>query len=1154
MAAPFQLVGLMLGHYRIIEQIGAGGMGVVYRAHDEQLDRDVAIKVLPPGTLSDEATRRQFRKEALALGKLNHPNVETVFEFSLQDNVDFLAMELIAGSSLRERLQEGPLPEREIIRLSMQLAQGLAAAHEKGIVHRDLKPGNIMITPDGRVKILDFGLAKLIRPLPTTDATQESTVDASTISGTLPYMSPEQLRGQTVDPRSDIYAAGAVLYEMSTGRKPFPQSQSAELIGAILHTSPDPPSRRNRNVTPAFERVVQKALEKEPSRRYQTSRELSVALEALEEAPRGDSRITTGAAILALVLLLGLTFGFNLGRIRERLLRRLPAEGTGATPAPIKMRRSVAVFGFKNVSGRADAAWLSTGLSEMLTTELGAGEQLRTVAEENVARAKMDLSLSEADSLAGDTLVRVRKNLGADFVVLGSYIALGREGGGQVRVDLRLQDVRNGDTIGVVSETGTESKLFYLVTSAGKELRKKLGIGEISETDASSVRAALSADPDATRLYAEGLAKLRVFDALAARDILEKSVAADPKYAMAHSALAAAWSALGYDRKASQEAKNAVDLSSGLPREESLAIQGRSFEIDKNWPKAVEVYKTLWKFSPDNVDYDLHLAQVQSSASQAKDALTTIDVLRRLPAPDRDDPRIDLAEETADRGLSDFKRQLAVTQSAVQKGETQGARLLVARAKLAEARAFFSLGDPKNCRSASEQAQRIFVAAGDRNGEAIALHNIAAAMSEQGDNAGAQKIDQGALETCRIIGNKRCMADTLNSIGIRYKDQADFASARHAYEQSLALRRETGDRNGESVALSNLGVLLYQQGRLAEAGKMFEQSLAISRQTSEKRGTVRALTNLGIILRDQGRLAEARKMSEESPAIRREIGDKVGAGVALNNLAVLLIDQGDLTGAQKGTDEQNIIFREASNQRGMAYARFVEGEILLQEGKLEESRKVHEEALAIRTKMGEKTTVEESRLALSNLAIEQGRGSEAEQSAREVRDQSHSGKEPDLEIMAEMLLARCLLARGDPAEAKKALAKAEFVAESSENRLLKTNLTITVARVRAATGKLDNARASLLDALAAAKKMGCLRCEFEARLALGEIESKSAQTTETRSRLAALEKDATAKGFLLVARKAAAAAKNAAQTSVLRQFPSLKPSRAGNHRESAVGE
>src|SRR5580704_17021148 len=199
-----QFVGHVLGHYRIVEQIGAGGMGVVYRAHDEQLDRDVALKVLPAGTLADEVARKQFRKEALALAKLSHPNIATVFEFSSQEGMDFLAMELIPGRPLSERLLGGAMPQPEIVRLTTQLAEGLAAAHDQGVIHRDLKPANLFVTPDGRLKILDFGLAKRIFPESKGDVTLSVTAATGGMSGTVPYMSPEQLRGLPTDPRSDI--------------------------------------------------------------------------------------------------------------------------------------------------------------------------------------------------------------------------------------------------------------------------------------------------------------------------------------------------------------------------------------------------------------------------------------------------------------------------------------------------------------------------------------------------------------------------------------------------------------------------------------------------------------------------------------------------------------------------------------------------------------------------------------------------------------------------------------------------------------------------------------------------------------------------------------------------------------------------------------
>src|SRR5947208_2959133 len=278
MAASHPIVGQNLSQYRILEQIGAGGMGVVYRAYDERLERDVALKVLPPGALANENTRKRFRKEALALAKLNHPNIATIHEFDTQSGIDFLVMEYVDGATLTEKLNKGALPEREVLALGEPILKTLENAHEQGIVHRDLKPGNIMITAKGQVKLLDFGLAKLLRSSDT--AATESITEIDRVAGTLPYMAPEQLRGGVPDCRSDIYSAGAVLYEMATARRPFPQIHGPQLIDAILHEAPPPPSTLGR-VSQALENIILKALDKEPGRRYQSARELLIDLQRL---------------------------------------------------------------------------------------------------------------------------------------------------------------------------------------------------------------------------------------------------------------------------------------------------------------------------------------------------------------------------------------------------------------------------------------------------------------------------------------------------------------------------------------------------------------------------------------------------------------------------------------------------------------------------------------------------------------------------------------------------------------------------------------------------------------------------------------------------------------------------------------------------------
>ncbi len=271
------LVGATLSHYRLCAPLGSGGMGTVYRARDEKLQRDVAVKVLAAELPNSEA-RRSLANEARILSRLNHPNIGSVYEVDRARGRDFLVLEFVPGLTLDERIASGPLQSGEIIRLGVQMARALAAAHAADIVHRDIKPANIKLTPSGELKLLDFGVAKLLSEARTPQPA--TTGRTSGPLGTVPFMSPEQLRGEPVDERSDIFSAGAVLYQMATSRPPFPQRQLACLIDALLHIDPIAPSAINPEIPASLERVVLTALRKSPTDRYQTATELARALEA----------------------------------------------------------------------------------------------------------------------------------------------------------------------------------------------------------------------------------------------------------------------------------------------------------------------------------------------------------------------------------------------------------------------------------------------------------------------------------------------------------------------------------------------------------------------------------------------------------------------------------------------------------------------------------------------------------------------------------------------------------------------------------------------------------------------------------------------------------------------------------------------------------
>jgi serine/threonine protein kinase/tetratricopeptide (TPR) repeat protein len=1065
-----------LSHYRVLEKIGAGGMGVVYRAHDEQLDRDVALKVLPTGMLADEGARRRFRNEALALARLNHPNIGGVYEFGNQEGFDFLVMELISGVAIDSKISGGPLPQSDVLRLGTQLADGLHAAHTAGIVHRDLKPSNLRLTGDGRLKILDFGLAEWAQTADDNTVTQTFTRTDSSVSGTVPYMAPEQLRGKKCDARTDIYSAGVVLYEMSTGKRPYGEASGPQLIGAILEQAPSPPSTHNRHLSPALESILMKALDKDPERRYQSARELRIDLERLSSGmtpvyPRRQrSRgVAVGAAgVGALVLGLALYLGWHHGR----------ASPPPATVAAVNARRSVAVLGFKNLSGKPDEAWISTALSEMLGTELAAGEKVRTVPGENVARMKSDLALTESDSFAQDTLSRIRKNLGTDLVVVGSYLALGQPAQGKIRLDLRLQDTRAGETIASFTETGTEGEMLDLVSRTGADLRRKLGIENPAEP--SEVQASFPSNAGAARLYSSGLAKLRVFEAQDARAILEKAVAADPGYAPAHTALADAWSTLGYDAKARQESKKAFELSNGLSREEKLDVEARYRAISHEWPKAIEIYKTLWAFFPDNAEYGLRLASAQIAGGSAQDALTTVQQLRQNSEPDGEDARISLAESKAAGALGDFHRAQQAAADAATKGRTQGGRLVVAQARLMEGYAWERLGQSAEASAAFAEAQSLFSAAGDKMGAAQAVHQAGSVLYDKGD----------------------------------------FAGARKNYEQAASVFQQLGNKFRAASSLNNLGNVSYERGELARARQYYQQRIAAFRDIDDKAGLAGGLGNLANVMDSMGELAGALNMNREALAAFQAIGDQRGAASTLDNLGNVQNEMGDLAGARQNFEEALRLQNQNGYKRGAAYALFGLADVLASQGNLAEARTRAEQCTQIRRELGEQVNLALSNDQLAFLAMEEGRLEEAENLVRTALQEFEKAKIDDNSASTYGLLTLILLQEHKTGEAQNSARQALIFGRKSSSHGPRFDAEIAHARALAATGERPDAIKSLQALTVEAKKYGYLGYEYEGRLAAAEIQM-STDRVAGMGLAAALEKQARDKGFVRIANQAA---------------------------------
>jgi eukaryotic-like serine/threonine-protein kinase len=784
-------------------------------------------------------------------------------------------------------------------------------------------------------------------------------------------------------------------------------------------------------------------------------------------------------ALAAVLLMLG-------GMIAYRSFRA-PRVAMTAPAAGLPSRRSVAVLGFRDLSGRPEDAWLSTALAEMLNTELAVGDKLRLIPSEDVARTKLDLRLPDADSFSKDTLARVHKRLGSDVIVLGSYASLGGKSSGSIRVDLRVQDAVAGETIAEVATTGTEDGLFDVASRAGVQLREKLGLAAVSPEDAVRVKTALPSNPEAARLYAAGLAKLRIFETLAARDLLEGSVAADPKYPLSRAALAAAWASLGYDKKANDEAKQAHQLAGSLSRTDQLEVEGGYRLTNHEYDKAIEAYRTLFTLFPDNPDYGLRLAAAQAAGSKQADVLTTVAELRKLPSPASDDPRIDLQEAAGWITLAKYQQALAPLQHALEKGRAQGDRLLVAHALERQCRALAYIGQA-NAVTSCREARDTYAAAGDQAGEAQTLRSWADAI-EESDAASAIDLDRKAAEIFRSIGSEGGVAGALNTLGLLYTDQGDLAAAERAHLESRALFQKLGDKTNMGVVISNLANERMLQGDLLGATKLYEEAMAMN----------------------------------------RESGDPGSAAVALYNKANLQELRGDLAGAKQGFQEALKDFQAGGNSYDAGYALYSIGEVLLKEGDFAGARHALDASLKIRNDSGEKVLLAETQMLQIEVSLEEGKsGPDAETTVRQTMNVFEKEKALDDQAEAWDLLARVLYAEQKGNEAMHAAEQALAFSQKSRNFEVRMDNAITATRMHVLNiagdkRALQNEAAKQLATVASeARKRGYVEVEMEARLAAAEVEKSTGLTGVAETHLSALESEARAKGFGLIAQKAAA--------------------------------
>ncbi len=814
---------------------------------------------------------------------MTHENVCRLFDLGRHQAEDpgheslyFVTMEFLAGETLRDRIRRrGRLELEESLEIASQVARGIRAAHRQGVIHRDIKGSNVLLVeqPDGstRAVVTDFGLALQV---PSTVAGDTAPLP-SCLEGTPLFMAPEQVVGEVVSQAADIYSFGILLYHMVTGGWPFEGATAISMALARIEQEPTPPRRHLADLDPGLEAVILRCLERQPSARFPSMEHLLGAIEQIlrppegqpKARPRGWQRWPVWAAfgiLVPAVLVLGW------------LASGQQAESNAVTVEPVtvlptaEVRPSLAIVPFRAKEEDPYPEGLGIALSEGIASLLAAGEGLRVINVDDREELRTELPpvSGSIQELAEIEQIDAAWTLQGSFQLRGSQLR-GTEFGSAdqnliLALDLRLESRQGQPVVHSFALAGSLDRLGEIIAQAGARVCQKLRLASPTALQIESASVELPHQTATALLYAQGLAALREFDAIAARGKLEAALEQEPEHPLILNALSEVLSRLGYSQQSAQVAEQAFRHAGGLSREQQLAVEARYRLRFDDWGRAEELFRALHEFFPDDLDYGLNLTSAQARGARLEAAFATLDRLRHLPQPWGADPRLDLAEAKIAYYSGDYHRSQRSSGRAVTAARGSGLRLLLARALDQEALTRVYTDSPA--------------------GQVEALLEEALALYRQVDHK------LGQTEALLTLGERA-----------RQRGELDLASA--YIRQGLALAEETGNLPSQARGKSILSILHDLHGQLAEGLALKKQLLENYRQRNVRQGAAVTLENIGISLFKMGRPEQALEYFLQAAEQFDQIGDQIGMAWAPYHAGRVWLDLGDLESASNRLEQ-----------------------------------------------------------------------------------------------------------------------------------------------------------------------------------------------------------------------------------------------------------
>src|SRR6266446_2589110 len=1056
--------GSMLGdRYEILQLLGQGGMGAVYKARDIELERTVAVKVIRPDLASHPEILRRFNQELILAREVTHRNVIRIFDLGQASGVRYITMEYVEGRDLRALLHEKKkLTPEEAVPIFLQIAAALEAAHSAGVVHRDLKPQNVMVDKEGRVYVMDFGVA---RSLETPGMTQ-----TGALMGTPEYMSPEQAKGLKVDARSDLFSLGIIFYEMLSGVSPFEADTAMATMFKRTRERALPLAQAGSGVPLFLSDIVAKCLESDPEQRYPSARAVIEDLEKwksgtvrsamnpaarwLKYAPRPPKWLAAG---IAACLALAAAYAF-----RDKLPLRFSMK-----PAAAVQPVSLAILPFHNASTDVTMDWLGPSLAEMLRTDVGQSASLRTVSSDRLHQILKDLRIPENADFDPDTLKRLAEFSSADTLVWGRYVKLGE----QIRIDATLLDLKHQRSTPLKSEAPNEKQLLQSVAQLAQAIQENLALPTdvLKELRSKSFRPS-SDSVEALHNYNEGLELARQGNHLEAAKRFEASIQADPEFALAYSKPGQTYTNLRNDDKAEQFSRKAVDLSEKLPLQERYLIQANYAQVSNDNRKAIESYENLEKASPDDMDVHFHLGGLYESTGAYDKARTELaNVL--ASDPNHVDAllaagRVEIRSNNPKGSLDFLNRGLSL---AVQLDNPDGKATILN----AIGAAYKQLNKPEEALRNYEESLAIKRGLGQKPGIALTLGNIARVQSSLGKPEEAYKSYQGAVKLQREIGDKKGLGVTLINLGELYTERSRYDEALKVYKESLQIQRDIGNENNQALCLNNIGNVYLAKGQSSDALTYYERALELRKKANIPSQVGETLHNLAEASLKAGDYGQSLDYHLKALELFRSSSDKRGAAIQSYSMGTIFEYQGRYGAALKSKEDALKTFRELQDRSfWMAEILSGYGNSLSQVGRYDEAQKNLAEAMTLARELQNKTLVTQILNFQGDTFYYRGDIKSAADLFAQALAATSGKVEKDVVLLSKLNSAKCVVA-GKHGQAPIASLKA-LVQEADAVGLkhISTEAELALAEARLNAHQYPAARKELETSLRTSERLG----------------------------------------------------------------------------------